>query len=76
MAVRLPGNPKDLEFMRVAFDNSTRRGEWVGLHCRRQVQGELEHGAFHCPPISYGVMRLTASQLAAVVDGTDCALHA
>jgi transposase len=29
----------------------------------------LEHGAFRWPPISDGVMRLTASQLAALVDG-------
>ena len=31
----------------------------------------LEHGAFRWPPISDGVMRLTASQLAALVDGLD-----
>jgi len=31
----------------------------------------LEHGAFRWPPISDGVMRLTASQLAALVDGMD-----
>jgi transposase len=31
----------------------------------------LEHGAFRWPPISDGVMRLSASQLAALVDGLD-----
>ena len=31
----------------------------------------LEHGAFRWPPISDGVMRLTASQFAALVDGMD-----
>jgi transposase len=37
----------------------------------------LEQGAFRWPPISDGVMRLTASQLAALVDGMDWArLHA
>src|SRR5271169_3123143 len=37
----------------------------------------LEHGAFRWPPISDGVMRLTTSQLAALVDGLDWSrLHA
>jgi transposase len=37
----------------------------------------LEHGAFRWPPISDGMMRLTASQLAALVDGMDWSrLHA
>ena len=37
----------------------------------------LEQGAFGWPPISNGVMRLSASQLAALVDGLDWArLHA
>ena len=37
----------------------------------------LEHGAFRWPPISDGVMRLSASQLAALVDGLDWVrLHA
>ena len=37
----------------------------------------LENGAFRWPPISDGVMRLTASQLAALVDGMDWSrLHA
>jgi transposase len=37
----------------------------------------LEHGAFRWPPISDGVMRLSASQLAALVDGLDWSrLHA
>jgi transposase len=37
----------------------------------------LEHGSFRWPPISNGVMRLTASQLAALVDGLDWTrLHA
>src|SRR5215204_4766114 len=31
----------------------------------------LEHGAFRWPPISDGVMRLSASQLAALMDGLD-----
>ena len=31
----------------------------------------LEHGAFRWPPISDGVMRLSASQLAALMDGMD-----
>jgi transposase len=31
----------------------------------------LEHGSFRWPPISNGVMRLTASQPAALVDGLD-----
>jgi transposase len=31
----------------------------------------LEQGAFRWPPISDGVMRLTASQLAALIDGMD-----
>ena len=31
----------------------------------------LEQGAFRWPPISDGVMRLSASQLAALVDGLD-----
>ena len=31
----------------------------------------LEEGAFRWPPISDGVMRLSASQLAALVDGLD-----
>ena len=33
----------------------------------------LEQGAFRWPPISDGVMRLSASQLAALVDGLDWA---
>jgi transposase len=37
----------------------------------------LESGAFRWPPISDGMMRLTASQLAALVDGMDWSrLHA
>jgi len=37
----------------------------------------LEQGAFRWPPISDGVMRLSASQLAALVDGLDWSrLHA
>ena len=37
----------------------------------------LENGAFRWPPIIDGVMRLTASQLAALVDGMDWSrLHA
>ena len=37
----------------------------------------LEQGTFRWPPISDGVMRLSASQLAALVDGLDWArLHA
>jgi transposase len=37
----------------------------------------LEHGAFRWPPISDGVMRLSVSQLAALVDGMDWSrLHA
>ena len=37
----------------------------------------LEHGAFRWPPISDGMMRLTASQLTALVDGMDWSrLHA
>jgi transposase len=37
----------------------------------------LEHGAFRWPPISDGVMRLSASQLAALIDGLDWSrLHA
>ena len=37
----------------------------------------LEHGAFRWLPISDGIMRLTASQLAALVDGMDWSrLHA
>jgi transposase len=37
----------------------------------------LEQGAFRWPPISDGVMRLTASQLAALIDGMDWSrLHA
>ena len=31
----------------------------------------LEHGAFRWPPISNGMMRLSASQLAVLVDGMD-----
>jgi transposase len=31
----------------------------------------LEHGAFKWPPISDGVMRLSAAQLAVLVDGMD-----
>jgi transposase len=31
----------------------------------------LEHGSFKWPPISDGVMRLTATQLAALIDGMD-----
>lgn len=31
----------------------------------------LEHGAFRWPPISDGVMRLSTSQLAALMDGMD-----
>jgi transposase len=31
----------------------------------------LEQGAFRWPPISDGMMRLSASQLAALVDGMD-----
>lgn len=31
----------------------------------------LEHGAFRWPPVSDGVMRLSVSQLAALVDGLD-----
>ena len=41
------------------------------------VWKRLENGAFRWPPISDGVMRLTASQLAALVDGMDWTrLHA
>ncbi|MGZ8410362.1 MAG: IS66 family insertion sequence element accessory protein TnpB [Hyphomicrobium sp.] len=41
------------------------------------VWKRLENGAFRWPPISDGVMRLTASQLAALVDGMDWSrLHA
>ena len=41
------------------------------------VWKRLEHGAFRWPPISDGVMRLSASQLAALVDGLDwLRLHA
>jgi transposase len=41
------------------------------------VWKRLEQGAFKWPPISDGVMRLTASQLAALVDGMDWSrLHA
>lgn len=37
----------------------------------------LEHAAFRWPPISDGMIRLTASQLAALVDGMDWSrLHA
>ena len=37
----------------------------------------LEHGAFRWPPIGDGVMRLSASQLAALMDGLDWSrLHA
>ena len=37
----------------------------------------LEQGAFRWPPISDGVMRLTASQFAALIDGMDWSrLHA
>jgi transposase len=37
----------------------------------------LEHGAFRWPPISDGVMRLSTSQLAALMDGLDWSrLHA
>ena len=37
----------------------------------------LENGAFRWPPITDGVMRLTASQLAALIDGMDWSrLHA
>ena len=37
----------------------------------------LEHGAFRWPPVSDGVLRLTASQLAVLVDGMDWSrLHA
>jgi transposase len=37
----------------------------------------LEQGAFRWPPISDGVMRLSPSQLAALVDGLDWSrLHA
>jgi len=37
----------------------------------------LEHGAFRWPPITDGVMRLSASQMAALVDGMDWSrLHA
>jgi transposase len=37
----------------------------------------LKHGAFRWPPISDGVMRLSASQLAALMDGMDWSrLHA
>ena len=41
------------------------------------VWKRLENGAFRWPPISDGVMRLTASQFAALVDGMDWSrLHA
>ena len=41
------------------------------------VWKRLENGAFRWPPISDGVMRLTASQLATLVDGMDWSrLHA
>ena len=37
----------------------------------------LEHGAFKWPPVSDGVMRLTPSQLAVLIDGMDWSrLHA
>ena len=37
----------------------------------------LEQGAFRWPPITDGVMRLSASQLAALMDGLDWSrLHA
>ena len=37
---------------------------------------QLENGAFRWPPIIDGVMRLTASQLAALIDGMGSRLHA
>jgi transposase len=41
------------------------------------LRKRLEHGAFRWPPISDGMMRLTALQLAALVDGMDWSrLHA
>ena len=41
------------------------------------VWKRLEQNAFRWPPISDGVMRLSASQLAALVDGLDWSrLHA
>jgi transposase len=47
---------------------------WAGLVL---FWKRLEHGAFRWPPISDGIMRLTASQLAALVDGMDWSrLHA
>jgi transposase len=40
------------------------------LHSQLRYK-RLEHGAFRWPPISDGVMRLSASQLAALMDGMD-----
>jgi len=49
---------------------------WDGS-CLMLVWKRLEQGAFRWPPISNGVMRLSASQLAALVDGMDWSrLHA
>jgi hypothetical protein len=39
-----------------------------GRRCCRPTKANLEHGGFRWPPISDGIMRLTASQLAALVD--------
>ena len=47
-------------------------GSGLCLYCKR-----LEDGKFRWPPISDGVMRLSASQLAALLDGLDWSrLHA
>ena len=56
---------------------AARKDFGVGCSGMVLVWKRLEHGAFRWPPISDGIMRLTASQLAALVDGMDWSrLHA
>ncbi len=61
-----------IEFLRLVDYGLPGTGSGLVLLWKR-----LEHGAFRWLPISDGVMRLTASQLTALVDGMDWSrLHA
>jgi transposase len=53
------------------------RGDGPATEARQAFSDSLEQGAFRWPPITDGVMRLSASQLAALMDGLDWSrLHA
>ena len=72
-----PDPSQDMIFNRSArFDRKMKIVAWDGSGLVL-LWKRLEQGAFRWPPISDGMMRLSASQLAALVDGLDWSrLHA